>query len=45
MNTTSEKQIKVCLEGAVSALQDSFENNDWNIFKEPASYEDHIDLE
>ncbi len=40
-----QKQITVWPDDATSALQDCFQDTDWNIFKEAATYHDHTDLQ
>ncbi|XP_058650447.1 uncharacterized protein LOC131551470 [Onychostoma macrolepis] len=39
------KQITVWPENATSALQDCFQDTDWNMFKEAATYNNHTDLQ
>ncbi len=40
-----QKQITVWPDNATSALQDCFQDTDWNMFKEAATYHDHTDLQ
>ncbi len=40
-----QKQITVWPENATSALQDCFQDTDWNMFKEAATYNNHTDLQ
>ncbi len=40
-----QKQITVLPDDATSALQDCFQDTDWNMFKEAATYHDHTDLQ
>ncbi len=39
-----QKQIKVWPDNATSALQDCFQDTDWSMFKEAATYNNHTDL-
>ncbi len=40
-----QKQITVWPDNATSALQDCFQDTDWNMFKEAATYNNHTDLQ
>ncbi|KAL0175584.1 hypothetical protein M9458_027914, partial [Cirrhinus mrigala] len=40
-----QKQITVWPDNATSALQDCFQNTDWNMFKEAATYNNQTDLQ
>ncbi len=40
-----QKQITVWPDNATSALQDYFQNTEWNMFKETATYNNHTDLQ
>lgn len=40
-----QKQITVWPDSATSALQDCFQDTDWNMFKEAATYNNHTDLQ
>ncbi len=40
-----QKQITVWPDNATSALQDCFQDTDWNMFKEVATYNNHTDLQ
>ncbi len=40
-----QKQITVWPENATSALQHCFQDTDWNMFKEAATYNNHTDLQ
>ncbi len=40
-----QKQIKVWPDNSTSALQDCFQDTDWNMFKEAATYNNHTDLQ
>ncbi len=40
-----QKQIKVWPDNATSALQDCFQDTDWSMFKEAATYNNHTDLQ
>ncbi len=40
-----QKQITVWPDDATSALQDCFQDTDWNMFKEAVTYHDHTDLQ
>ncbi len=42
---TVQKQITVWPDNATSALQDCFQDTDWNMFKEAATYNNHTDLQ
>ncbi|KAI2645345.1 hypothetical protein H4Q32_028858 [Labeo rohita] len=40
-----QKQITVWPDSVTSALQDCFQDTDWNMFKEAATYNNHTDLQ
>ncbi len=40
-----QKQITVWPDNATSALQDCFQDTDWNMFKKTATYNNHTDLQ
>ncbi len=40
-----KKQITVWSDNATSALQDCFQDTDWNMFKEAATYNNYTDLQ
>ncbi len=40
-----QKQITVWPDNATSALQDCFQDTDWNMFKEVVTYNNHTDLQ
>lgn len=42
---TSVKQVRVWPGGTMSALQDCFDHTDWDLFKEAATVNQHINVE